>query len=77
MDRELLLLAFGSPAEPDAKCALEIVLEAIHEEAEALSNERMKLARDLALACRLEALKTFVADYLDVSWKVPESEAAP
>lgn len=76
--RELILLALGSPREPDAKAALEIVLEAIHSEAVALSHEDMggpTGAHRLALACRLEALKELVSEFVTVNW-VTEGEAA-
>ncbi|MEI9950622.1 MAG: hypothetical protein WDO74_17000 [Pseudomonadota bacterium] len=74
LDRELVLLALGSPREEDAKSALEIVLEAIRSEAEALadldtSSDSPTSARSLALACRLEALKEFVTEFMTVTWR--------
>jgi hypothetical protein len=73
LDRNIVLLALGSPAEPDAKAALEIVLESIHAEASALadmdvSSASPTSARQLALSCRLEALKEFVSEFVTVQW---------
>jgi hypothetical protein len=76
LDRELLLLAFGSPPEQNAKFALEIMLDVLHEEADAFAQETTGSARGLALACRLEALKTFVEEYLTVSWTETAAKAA-
>ena len=73
-DRELVLLALGSPREPDAQAALEIVLESIYAEAHTIADKDMTDSRPLALACRLEALKEFVSDFMTVKWA--ESEAA-
>ena len=73
LDRELVLLALGSPREPDAKAALDIVLESLYEEANTIAGENTKDSRPLALACRLEALKEFVGEYFVVGW----SEATP
>ena len=67
--RELVLLALGSPAEPDPKAALEIVLEAIQAEAHTIAAEDATDARPLALACRLEALKAFVSTHMVVGWR--------
>jgi hypothetical protein len=63
-----MLLALGSPVEPDAKCALEIVLEALYEEADTFAHEHTDSARGLALACRLKALKAFVSRCMAVTW---------
>ena len=76
-DRNLMLLAFGSPDEPDANAALGILLEVIHSEASALADHDMTgptAVRRLALACRLEALKDFVQECVTAKWT--ESEAA-
>jgi len=68
-----MLLALGSPEEPDANAALGIVLESIQAEASALadqdvSNTSPTSARRIALSCRLEALKVFVDEYVTVKW---------
>ena len=68
-----MLLAFGSPVEPDANAALQIVLEAIHSEAWSLADMDCSSAsptsvRRLALACRLEALREFVSQCMTVKW---------
>ena len=80
-DRNIVLLAFGSPAESNAKVALDIVLESIHAEASALADMDTSSAsptsvRQLALSCRLEALKTFVSEFVTVQWAEGEIEAA-
>ena len=80
LDREMMLLAFGSPAEPNAEAALAIILEAIHSEAAALSDADAQSAsptavRRLALACRLEALKEFVSRFVAVKWAGDEASA--
>ncbi|HEY4102542.1 MAG TPA: hypothetical protein VGM44_01580 [Polyangiaceae bacterium] len=73
--RSTLQLALGSPAEPHAKSALEIIVEALHAEANAFAETDTTDPRGLALACRLEALKAFVDEYLTVEWK-DQSEVA-
>ena len=70
--RSQMLLALGSPDEPEAQPAIEIVLESLHAEAVALSDEDTSsptATHRLALACRLEALKGFVADHVRVTWR--------
>lgn len=69
--RDALLLALGSPEEPDAKAALAIVLESLQAEASALADSytsKLTGARQIALSCRLEALKKFVDEYVTVKW---------
>ena len=71
LDREMMLLAFGSPADPNADAALSIVLEAIHSEAAALADldtASPTAVRRLALSCWLEALKEFVSKFMTVKW---------
>jgi hypothetical protein len=59
----------GSPDEPKADCALDILVEILHAEAHALADADASDPKPLALACRLEALKEFVNEYLKVEWK--------
>jgi hypothetical protein len=75
-NRELQLLAFGSPPQPVAKCALELVLDVLQAEAHAIGEEHVESPRALALACRLEALAEFVAKYLAVEWEPTKEERA-
>ena len=69
----MLQLALGSHPQPKAKFALEIMLDVLHEEAHAFADANTSDPRGLAVACRLEALKEFVEEHLEVEWKTGAS----
>lgn len=70
-DREIMIEAFGAPADPDANVALELILDALRADAVALPDGD----ETIRLACKLRALCSFVEKYLTVSWSNDASES--
>ncbi len=67
--RELALLALGT-SEPDADCALYVVLDILQAEAKAVAGTD---SLSCSLVNRIEALKVFVDEHMTVSWADPKA----